>query len=604
MSMPAVVRPSPAPPLHPAQQFVLRVCTANPFYVISAGLFLAGLYASFGAQAGDVETWALMSGLAGYTLLLAVTAFLLVRFAGAWDDLRTVLLLVALMFLATSVTFDEVLVLDRRRGIACYLVGLAFAVVVSEGLLRGIRLRLPAGFRLPYYLILALFFLYPLALSPLVDADHLALPAAPGPRGEALMWALFAFAPVAGLVFLTLLPAIRRGPGYVADNGSPWGWPLYPWTLFGLFAGAVPARGYLLCYSMHLVGGADRGHLIFGPYFIVPFGLALAVLLLEIGLVGRYGRVLHAALAVPVGLAVLAMVGHRHDAVYREFLGLFTERLGGTPLFLTLLASAALYLYAMLRRVPLAAGWLTAALVALSIVGPGTLDLGELIGPQPLPLLLAAALQLALGVVRRSAWHSLLGGVGLAVAVTLALPDGTGVGPWRGPIGFHLALASVFILGAAFRDERGQSLRTLAGFLVFLACLAVSARALAPVSLPVWWAAYPPLMALLLAGYGWLLGDRPSCFFAALAAVSWVVVAGWRVYLGLRQLIAGLDAMALGLAAFALAVLISLGKSGSLLRWAVARGWTPGPDAGPGSAAAMLESPPPSTPLGEPPPMG
>ena len=70
-------RPPPAapPPLAGATRwFFLRLCTSNPFYVISAGLFLAGLYASVEAQAGDVETTVLMSGLAGYTLLLAVTA--------------------------------------------------------------------------------------------------------------------------------------------------------------------------------------------------------------------------------------------------------------------------------------------------------------------------------------------------------------------------------------------------------------------------------------------------------------------------------------------------------------------------------------------------
>src|SRR5207249_6961936 len=128
---------------------VLRwVTTNNPFYVLSAGLFLVGLRISFGAQALD-EVWALMLGMAGYTLLLVLTACLLVRFGNVWDDVRTVLLLVVLMFLATSVTFDEVLVLNPARGFACSLVGLAFAAAVSEGLLRGMRLPLPAWFRAP-----------------------------------------------------------------------------------------------------------------------------------------------------------------------------------------------------------------------------------------------------------------------------------------------------------------------------------------------------------------------------------------------------------------------------------------------------------------------
>src|SRR5678816_3023293 len=106
--------------------------------------------------------------------------------------------------LATSVTFDELLVLKPERGRWYFVGGLAFSVALTEALLRGIRLRLPILFRLPYHLTLALFFLYPLALASVVRDPH----------GEALMWGLWGFAPAAGLVFLTLLPAIRRGPAY------------------------------------------------------------------------------------------------------------------------------------------------------------------------------------------------------------------------------------------------------------------------------------------------------------------------------------------------------------------------------------------------------
>ena len=97
--------------------------------------------------------------------------------------------------------------------------------------------------------------------------------------------ALFGFSSVAGLLFLTLLPAIRRG-AYVRVNGGPWGWPLYPWTLFALLAAAVPARAFLLCFSLHLLGFTDD---IEGsssaPISSCRFGFALAVLLLELGVV-------------------------------------------------------------------------------------------------------------------------------------------------------------------------------------------------------------------------------------------------------------------------------------------------------------------------------
>ena len=162
------------------------LCTSNPFYVLSAALFLGGLWVSFGTLENVDHIWGLMAGLAGYTLLLAVTACLLVRFGNVWDDVRTVLLLVVLMFLATSVTFDMILAFRDNEGMTFYLAGLVFAIGVSEALLHGIRLRLPALFRIPYYLILALFFLYPLALNPFLRQ----------PDSDVMRWGLFGFSSI------------------------------------------------------------------------------------------------------------------------------------------------------------------------------------------------------------------------------------------------------------------------------------------------------------------------------------------------------------------------------------------------------------------------
>jgi hypothetical protein len=188
------------------------ICTKNPFYVSSALCMLVGLWISFGAQVRAQETWALMLGMSGYTLLPAVPTVLLVRYGGVWEDVRTVLLLVVLMFLATSVTFDEALARTPVLGMACYIGGFLFALGLSAAMLEGVRLVLPGWFAATYYLSLALFFLYPVALAPLVDR----------PRSEALQWALFGFSPAAGLVALTLLPAIRRGPeGGCGRTGGP-----------------------------------------------------------------------------------------------------------------------------------------------------------------------------------------------------------------------------------------------------------------------------------------------------------------------------------------------------------------------------------------------
>jgi len=535
------------------------VCTSNPFYVLSALLVCLGLWVSFGSQVETYQTWALLFGMVGYTLLLAVTACLLVRFVGVWDDVRTVLLLVVLLFLATSVTFDDVLARDSTRGIICYLGGLFFAVVVSEGMLRGIGLGLPPLFRAPYYLVLTLFFLYPVAIVPLLDR----------PLSESLSWALFGFSPAAGLVFLTLLPAIRRGRDYVRENGSPWRWAWYPWTLFGVLGFAVVARSALLAWSMHHIPSAETEPYIFGPYFLVPFGLAIGALLLEIGLIERRRGVLHVALCLPAVLVLLTVVGHRADPMYQWFLGRFIDRLGGTPFYLTLLASAGFYGYAALRRVPAALDALTAVLVAMAFVSPHTLDLDTLVAPRALPILAAAAVQTAVGLRRRSAWRCLIGTACAVASTTIAMRP-VGAGSHQGPLAFHLALTAVLVVGAAFDDRLGRLLRSMGAAMALLGSLvAMTGRFEHIGGTPKWLVeAYPLVMAILIAGYGFVLGHRLSVTSAWLIVSFWLGAVSCRGYVPLREVVAGLDSIAIGMVLLGLAVLTSMAKGG-VLPWRI-----------------------------------
>jgi len=551
MTQPIEVRG--AAPLLPerARGMIRWVCTKNPFYVVSAGLFLLGLKISFGDARLATDTWAMMSGLAGYTLLLAATACLLVRLANVWDDVRTVLLLVVLMFLATSVTFDEVLVLTPQRGVICYLLGLALAVAVSEAVLRGIRLNLPAWFRGPYYLLLALFFIYPLVLSPWVSQ----------PRGETMLWGLYGFGTIAGLIFLTLLPAIRRGPEYLRASGSPWPWPLYPWTLFGMLALALPARSFLLCWSMHLLDNGDRDALVFGPHFLAPFGLAIAVLLLEIGLQGRRRGPVIAALCLPALMVLFCLVGHRPDAIYGRFLDVFRERVGGYPALVTLLAGGLFYGYAALRRAPLALEAVTAALLALGFVGPATLSWGAWTAPQAAPLLAAGALQMLVGVLSRASWRVLLG----ATAALLASSTwGTGIDiPYRAVVLAHVILALALTIGALFDDPLALILRVLGTTAVLLACIIVLFAPLAPLGVPDWLSVvYPLIMAALLAAYGLWLGEGFALGGAVVMLLLWLVSQSWVGYLMLRQIVRGLDYLVVSLLFLGIAVLVSLAKAG------------------------------------------
>ena len=550
-----------APPRGGGAHGLLRwVCTNNPFYVLSAGFFLAGLWISFGGKTQTEETGALMSGLAGYTLLLAITAFVLVRCCNIWDDVRTVLLLVVLMFLAMSVTFDELLVEEQESGIACYLGGLLFAVAVTETLLRGIRLKLPALYRVPYYLLLGLFFLYPIALSMLVH----------GPRSEALLWALFGFSPTAALIFLTLLPAVQRGPSYVRGNGSPWRWPLYPWVLFGVFAVAVAGRAWFLCVSMDLLNMGLRGQLIFGPYFLVPLGLSGIILLLEMGIVSQNRHTMVAALVAPLLLLVLCVVGHRpEDRIYQGFLALFRLRLGGGPIFVTLALAAGFYAYALIRRVPLASEGLTAALAGLALIRSEILMPGEPVTLSTLALLAIALLQLVLGLRQRSSGRCLFGAAALAAGWTLALGDGTAR---TALLACNLMLLAVLLIGAVFDDVLARRLRLLGAGLALGACLTALLVPEDFFTLPPWIVeAYAPTMATLLATYGLVLFYRPALAMGGVALATWLASFGLRGYGSLRQVVVGLDYLTVSLTLFAMALVISLLKSGVVARRFVGR---------------------------------
>ena len=128
------------------------------------------------------------------------------------------ILVLLFMFLAISVSFDEIVTLaswedeSLRDPVALFGFGLAFSILVSESLIRGLRIRLPWGYRAPMYGLLGLFFAFPLRVSPEV-ADITASEA---------RWRVMAFPACAGVLTLCLLPAIRRGSATLQNNGTPW----------------------------------------------------------------------------------------------------------------------------------------------------------------------------------------------------------------------------------------------------------------------------------------------------------------------------------------------------------------------------------------------
>ncbi|MHB1555942.1 MAG: hypothetical protein ACYC61_00545 [Isosphaeraceae bacterium] len=536
--------------------------TSNPFYILSADLVFAGLRMSFGRGGPGAGSWALAGSLAGYTLLLATTACLLIRLGRLWDDLRTLLLVIVIMFLAIAMSGDDFLAADHARGALGSAVGLAFATSVSEVVLRAIRLRLPGWYRGAYHAMLALVFLYPVAMVPLLG----------DPDNPALQWALFGFGPAAALAVVLLVPAARGGSAALDKNGSPWRWPLYPWSLFVVLAGALCVRAWSLCVSFHYVEGSRS---IFGPYFLVPIGLAAALVWLEIGLASRAPRASASACVLPLALVLLAAFGHRDEPVYAGFLARFMETFGGSPVYLSALAAVAFLAYAGFRGVRAGVELLPAGLIVLALVGPRTIAFDNLTWPRAVPML-AAAIVLGGIAWRRGDSRRAILAVGCLAIVGLRASSDLGAGPMAWPIAAHLGIAGLMTVGVLFDDPAARLARNSAAVALGLLGLFASDdgkgmwRSM-PAGLMSW---YAPVIAVAAASFGLLVRDRWYLAAAGAGLAGWIARSGSHGYARLREAIVGLDFVVFGLLFFAMAAAISLRKAGLWPRGG-SRGYNP-----------------------------
>jgi hypothetical protein len=379
-----------------------------------------------------------------------------------------------------------------------------------------------------------------------------------------LLWAMFGFSPAAALVALTLLPAVWRGPRYIRNNGSPWWWPLYPWTLFGTLALAAGGRSYYLCESFHFVGGNGT---IFRSYFLAPLLLAINVLCLEIGLRSRLKATVVTALFVPlaiVWLIFVAAVGPTGDFGFQQT---FVDVLGATPQYLTLVLVAMFYSYAALRGARGAIWGVTLSLLPLAIVGQ-TSPLDTFVNPTGWPLLVAATLQLGLGIERRRAAPWLWSAGLLLAGLAIELRD-TRFVAYHGAIPWHLGLLAILVVGAVFKDWFAKFVQYCGVGAILLAGLVAVTAPPASLGNPpaMLLASYPIFAAVVAAVYVWLASCPEYLWAVAGNALLWIVHGGWLGYQQLRHSVKGLDQIALGGVFLVVALAISLSKAGLHRQW-------------------------------------
>jgi hypothetical protein len=447
------------------QRLPRLICSQNPFYLLSVCFVLHATAPWFHGNGDAFSPWPLLGLIAGYITMLATTGFVIVRFGRVWDDARSILLLILLLFVELSLIFDETLVRDPSTGRLLQLAGLGFSIGLSELLLCGLKIRLRWLYRVPYHLLLSLLFLYPLFLVS--DRPRLAM--------DTLQWRIFLFPVIAALILLMLVPAIRRGLQYTQDNGTPWRWPWYPWSLFVVLTVCVGFRAYGLTLSFDPVLGASLADALkfestFGIYFLAPLVLAAGVLLLEVGLVHRRPAAIRLAMQVPVLCLWLSVPAVTASGPYRDFLIQLMTRVG-SPLWLALLAAAVFYFHAMLRRVATSQAMLALTLVAATRIGPSTVGLDSLSSPQIWPLAILIVIELATGLFRHESRRVMAACVFAVAALTPALNSVFG-DSLAIAMATLLLLLSILVLGGLFCDEFAWLLRIIGAPLIVLATLA------------------------------------------------------------------------------------------------------------------------------------
>lgn len=452
---------------------VLRyIYNHNPFYVISAVLMLFAVRSAYGTiEIGSINCWIMMGVLAGYTLLLAGIGVLIVRWGKVWEDARSILLLLLLLFLGVSVSMDDLFSrVSQDQGLLLMCGGFLFSALLSEAVLWGAGIRLGVRYRIPYHLFLALFYAAPWWCSPEMH-----------PRSPAeLEWTLFLFPVVASVLFLCLWPAIRGGVSYVKSNGTPWGWPWFPWIAFGMIAACVAFRSFILCLTFGPAGPMwikpiSGPRLIsfdtlWGFYFLIPLGFVLLVLLLE-GAISTRNKVFQAGLVRLAPLLLLLAMPMSGGPVHTGFLFKVTDAIG-SPIWLAAWMLVGFYLWAVVRRVPDAIWGGVGVLALFTIVGPQTLGTRTLIEPTPWPLLLDGALMLGLGLRRRSSGICTAGVIAATLGIWYLIPDSI-LAEYRFTACFHLLWLSMLVLGLTMKDDFSRVLQCASALLIPLVSVVV-----------------------------------------------------------------------------------------------------------------------------------
>ncbi len=447
----------------------LKFSPPNPFYLLSAAAFLhaTGIWA--GQQGRDLADQTRLLLIGAYVVAMACTALLIVRLWKQWADARSVVLIILLLFAELALSFDDAVLLDSAHGGQLLCMALAVAIAISELLFWGLKLNFPARFRTPYYVQLTILFLFPLVL---------ALPARAS-DWTAVRLQLFAFSWIAAGSLVLLVPAVFAGNRGLAETGTPWKWPMYPWPAFVFLGICLLARTFAQCLSFDSASSISTQLAIeslpsvFGPHFLAPFVLAMGILLYvaaeRAGRVARRNRVL---VIFSTTAMALSFNPRALNPMSKDLLESLSAQFAAPPQIM-LAVLAGLAIVAALRGDRLAWSGLLALGSAQAFIDRETFSIETLRSPQPAVLAIVALGLMVHGLALRRSAPFVAGGIAAIAAAYLA-------GLLRNPLASDLAVAAhaviahLLLAGLAFDDRLSAVWKRAGAGLLLMAELVIS----------------------------------------------------------------------------------------------------------------------------------
>ena len=431
-----------------SRRFLSLLYQSNPFYLITCAIVLFGIqmaltsHSEFGRSPLPIAMVFVV-----FTSAMAIAGVTIVRLGRVWDDARTIFLVLLLMFFALASSLDRWCLEQPRLACIILLSGLLFSVFITEFVLQSLSIRLLAGYRISYYLILGITFVFPLAFT----IRNTVFPDLHSG------WFVLVYPVLVSAGTIPLLCAIRQGRKALLENGTPWRWPFYPWSIFVILLFAVMARSLLIGASFD----TSQSHSVsLQPFFFVPLLLSVCLILHEIGVVESVRSASWISMLLAPLVLVLSLMVPSTGAG-REFAELVTATLG-SPIWMTTLLLIFFYAHALGQQTKGSEFLLTASLLFAILCSKDALHWSELAPQNCWPLFVLAALQFAIEpeITSRRVFSALMYIVAGCAIVGFSLSGWTGA-----VVAAHLGLPAVILVMFRYSDLLSFRLRVFSYFL-------------------------------------------------------------------------------------------------------------------------------------------